>query len=164
MDGDSSTDSPIPMTEPSPTRIAMWSGPRNISTALMRSWENRADTAVVDEPYYGVYLTLTGLDHPGRSEFLPYLQCDPAAVAAELTGPVPGGKSIFYQKHMAHHILPGIDHGWMDSVTHAFLIRDPAAVLVSYTKSRQEVTLDDLGRKAGPPTSGDRRRSDSGLT
>lgn len=123
----------------------MWSGPRNISTALMRAWGNRSDTAVIDEPFYGAYLTRTGLDHPGRSAFLPKLEADPDAVIAGLMGPVPNGKAIYYQKHMAHHMLPGIDRGWMAGTSHAFLIRDPAAVLISYTKSRETVTLDDLG-------------------
>ncbi len=133
------------MTDPSPTRIAMWSGPRNISTALMRAWENRPDTAVVDEPFYGAYLARTGIDHPGRDCFLPMLNTDPEAVVQGLMGEVPRGSAIYYQKHMAHHLPPDMDHGWLAGVTNAFLIRDPAAVLTSYAKARPDVTLDDLG-------------------
>ena len=133
------------MTDPRPTRIAMWSGPRNISTALMRAWENRRDTAVIDEPFYGAYLVRTGIDHPGRDCFLPMLSTDPDAVVRGLIGDVPRQRAIYYQKHMAHHLPPDIDRGWMESVTNAFLIRDPAAVLVSYAKARPDVTVDDLG-------------------
>lgn len=99
----------------------------------------------MDEPFYGVYLSRTGLDHPGRSTFLPALETDPAIVAQSLTAPLPDGRRILYQKHMAHHLLPGMDRNWMTGATHAFLIRDPAAALISYAKERAAVTLDDLG-------------------
>ena len=85
----------------------MWSGPRNISTAMMRSFENRLDTAVSDEPFYAAYLASTGLIHPQRHEILESQPRDWRAVVAEITGPVPGGRSVWYQKHMTHHILPG---------------------------------------------------------
>ena len=127
------------------TRIAMWSGPRNISTAMMRSFENRPDTVVVDEPFYAAYLARTGLDHPMRDEVLASQPTDAGAVAAALTGPVPGGRPVFYQKHMTHHMLPGMDLGWAGSCVNAFLIRDPAQVLASYTAKRGEVTLADIG-------------------
>src|SRR5271157_3478903 len=97
----------------SPIRIAMWSGPRNISTAMMRAFENRPDTAVVDEPFYAAYLARTGLDHPLRAEVLAAQPTDPNAVVAHLLGPVPGGKPLFYQKHMTHHMLPGFDRDWI---------------------------------------------------
>ena len=126
-------------------RIAMWSGPRNISTALMRAFENRADCAVVDEPLYAHYLAETGHDHPMRAEVLASQPNDWRTVAAALTGPIPGGAQVFYQKHMSHHLLPGIEREWMRGITHAFLIRDPRAMLASYRQKREEVSLTDLG-------------------
>ena len=128
-----------------PLRIAMWSGPRNISTALMRSWENRGDCAVVDEPLYAHYLAHTGLQHPGRDAIIAAGETDWRKVAARLTGPVPEGKPIWFQKHMTHHLLPHIARDWLDGLTHVFLIRDPRAVLVSYIKTRRQVTAEDLG-------------------
>lgn len=128
-----------------PLRLAMWSGPRNISTAMMRSWENRGDCAVVDEPLYAHYLAHTGLDHPGREQVVAAGETNWRKVAAYLTGPVPDGKAIFYQKHMTHHLLPHIGRAWLAGLTHVFLIRDPRAVLVSYIRTRREVTAEDLG-------------------
>src|SRR5688572_30721686 len=93
---------------PEPVRIAMWSGPRNISTALLRSWENREDTVVVDEPFYANYLARTGVDHPGREEVITAGETDWRRVIDSLIGPLPNGSSISYQKHMAHHLLPEI--------------------------------------------------------
>lgn len=126
-------------------RIAMWSGPRNISTAMMRSFENRPDTAVVDEPFYAAYLAKTGLDHPMRDEVLASQPTDWESVVGQLLGDVPKGRPVFYQKHMTHHMLPGFGLGWMGEHKNAFLIRDPAAVLASYTVKRGEVTLADIG-------------------
>lgn len=129
-----------------PIRIAMWSGPRNISTAMMRAWENRPDTAVVDEPFYAVYLARTGLDHPGRADVLASQSTDWRTVAALLAdGPVPGGRAVFYQKHMTHHMLPGVGLDWTDGVRNAFLIRDPAEVVASYVQRRGSVDLADIG-------------------
>jgi hypothetical protein len=126
-------------------RIAMWSGPRNISTAMMRAFENRPDTAVVDEPFYAAYLAATGLDHPMRDEVLASQSQDWGEVAASLTGEAPGGAGVFYQKHMTHHMLPGVSLDWAGQCRNAFLIRDPAAVLASYTVKRESVTLADIG-------------------
>jgi hypothetical protein len=123
----------------------MWSGPRNISTALMRSFGNRPDTAVVDEPLYAHYLATTGLDHPGRAAVVAAQSTDWRVVVDDLLGSVPGGRSVWYQKHMTHHLLPDIGRGWLAEVTHAFLVRDPAYVVTSYAKVRGEPTLDDLG-------------------
>jgi len=128
-----------------PLRIAMWSGPRNISTALMRSFENRGDCAVWDEPLYAHYLSVTGLDHPGRVEIVARHEADWRKVAEACAGPIPDGRTVFYQKHMAHHLLPGIDRGWLDRVENCFLIRDPAEVAVSYARTRENPTLADLG-------------------
>lgn len=128
-----------------PIRIAMWSGPRNISTAMMRSFEARGDTAVSDEPFYAAYLARTGIDHPMREEVMASQPRDPAAVAALLLGPVPGNKPIWYQKHMTLHLLAGDALEWMGHVRNAFLIRDPASVLASYALKRDDVTLEDIG-------------------
>jgi hypothetical protein len=125
--------------------IAMWSGPRNISTAMMRAWENREDTLVWDEPLYAHYLKETGLDHPGREQVIAAGDPDWQTVAAKATGPVPHGKTIFYQKHMTHHLLPGIGRDWLTRLTHCFLIRNPHEVLLSYIKTRANVTLEDIG-------------------
>lgn len=127
-------------------RIAMWSGPRNISTAMMRAWENRPDCVVIDEPLYAVYLAATGLDHPARDDVIAAGDTDARRVADALTtGPVPAGRSIWYQKHMTHHLLPGMDLGWVHALTNVFLIRDPREVVESYLKSRAEVVPEDIG-------------------
>jgi hypothetical protein len=126
-------------------RIAMWSGPRNISTAMMRSFGARPDTAVIDEPFYAVYLAKTGLNHPMRDEVLASQSQEWREVVRQLLGPVPDGKQVFYQKHMTHHMLPEIGRDWVAQVRNAFLIRDPAAVLASYIQKRGEATLADIG-------------------
>jgi hypothetical protein len=123
----------------------MWSGPRNISTAMMRSFGNRADTAVVDEPFYAAYLAATGLDHPLRAEVLASQQKDWRDVAAALLGPIPGWRPVFYQKHMTHHMLADFGLAWADTCRNAFLIRAPEAVLASYVVKRESVTLADIG-------------------
>jgi len=128
-----------------PVRIAMWSGPRNISTALMRSFGARPDTAVIDEPFYAAYLAVTGLQHPLTHEILASQPNDWRDVVTSLLGPVPGGKPICYQKHMTHHMLPGFGRHWVGRMRNAFLIREPAAVLASYVLKRGEVTLADIG-------------------
>jgi Sulfotransferase domain len=126
-------------------RIAMWSGPRNISTAMMRSWGNRADTAVVDEPLYSYYLQATGKKHPGAEEVILSGETDWRKLAPGLTSDPPGGKHIFYQKQMTHHLLPEIDRGWLGNLTNCFLIREPAKVIVSYLKKNDDPVLEDLG-------------------
>ena len=112
----------------------MWSGPRNISTALMRSFGSRPDTAVCDEPLYAHYLSVRPVAHPGRDEIVARCETDWRKVAAFLTGPVPGGKAVFYQKHMAHHLLPEVGREWLAELTHAFLIRDPREMLASLAR------------------------------
>lgn len=128
-----------------PVRIAMWSGPRNISTAMMRSWEARGDCAVIDEPLYARYLKLTGAPHPGRDEVIVSHESELSRVVATLLGPVPGGKAVFYQKHMAHHLLPGDDTTWVASLTNAFLIRDPRAMLISLSRVTPNPGVRDTG-------------------
>src|SRR6187397_784387 len=127
------------------THIAMWSGPRNISTAMMRSFGIRPDTAVSDEPLYAHYLKVTGVAHPGRDDVLAAHESDWRRVAAELTGPIPGGRAIWYQKHMAHHLLPMIERGWLDRLTHAFLIREPDEMVASLLKTFPGAGLADTG-------------------
>lgn len=123
----------------------MWSGPRNISTAMMRSFGARSDTHVTDEPFYANYLRNTDVDHPGRDEILDAYPEDWKSVARWLTGPVPNGKAIWYQKQMTHHILPGMEGEWMDELDHAFLIRDPAAVIASFSKVIPDPNKSDIG-------------------
>lgn len=130
---------------PSPIRIAMWSGPRNISTAMMRAFENRGDCAVSDEPFYGAYLAVTGLDHPMRDAVIASQPQDWRAVANDLVGPVPGSKPIWYQKHMTHHMVSGFGREWSDACVNAFLIRAPEAVLASYALKRESFSLDEIG-------------------
>ena len=127
---------------PHPLRIAMWSGPRNCSTALMRSWENRPDTEVWDEPFYAFYLRKTGLAHPGRDEILAryeehwptvvgqLLQDRPPHVPADTNAPTPA-PAIYFQKQMAHHLFPDQGRDWWPHLTHCFLIREPRAMLLS---------------------------------
>ncbi len=126
-------------------RIAMWSGPRNISTAMMRAWENRSDCAVWDEPLYGYYLYKTGLPHPGADEIIADQGHDWLGIVRHCTGEAPHRKSVFYQKHMTLHLLPEMDRGWLSKLTHCFLIRDPESVIASYAAVRDDVTLDDIG-------------------
>ena len=123
-------------------RLAMWSGPRNISTALMRSWENRPDTRVVDEPLYAYYLNETQLNHPGRDEVIAAGETSWRAVVDELTAPVTG---VYYQKHMTHHLIPQLPRDWIPSLTNVLLIRDPAEVIASYVRSRADVVAEDIG-------------------
>ena len=127
------------------TRIAMWSGPRNISTALMRAFENRSDCAVVDEPFYAAYLKATGLIHPMKDEVIGSQPTDWQEVAASLIGAAPGGKPVFYQKHMTHHMLPEFGRDWMEACANVFLIRRPEAVLASYARKREDFTLAEIG-------------------
>lgn len=126
-------------------RIAMWSGPRNLSTAMMYAFAARGDCAVVDEPFYAAYLAMTRLDHPMRKQILAAQPQDPETVVAQITGSVPGGLPHFYQKHMTQHMLPGIPRDWMRGVTNVFLIRHPARVIASYAAKREDPTLDDIG-------------------
>ncbi len=128
-----------------PIRIAMWSGPRNLSTAMMRSFGARHDTVVIDEPFYACYLRATGIDHPMRKEVLLAQPNDPYAVERVITGPVPHGAPVWYQKHMPHHMVEGVPRGWFGQMRHAILIRDPALVAASFEAGRPGSTLEDLG-------------------
>lgn len=126
-------------------RIAMWSGPRNVSTALMRSFEARGDCAVTDEPLYAYYLDRTGKPHPGREAVLASQPRSWREVVSTLLGPAPGGSRIWYQKHMAHHLLPEVELDWLGPLRHAFLIRDPAEMLASLLRVLPDPRLEDTG-------------------
>jgi hypothetical protein len=126
-------------------RLAMWSGPRNISTAMMRSWGNRDDTVVCDEPLYAHYLHATGKEHPGAKEIIAAGETDWRKVIADLTGEIPGGKRIYFQKQMTHHLLQHISREWLGKVTNFFLIRDPREMLNSYIKIVSQPSLEDTG-------------------
>jgi hypothetical protein len=121
----------------------MWSGPRNLSTAMMRSFGARTDTVVSDEPFYGAYLKDSGADQPMREEVIASMDCDWASIARTLSGP--GSAPIWYQKHMAHHMVGPVAYDDLPGFRHAFLIRDPARVIASYANKRVTVTLADLG-------------------
>jgi len=126
-------------------RIAMWSGPRNLSTAMMYAFGARDDMAVIDEPFYAAYLAATGLKHPMRAAILESQPSDPDAVVRALTGPIPAERPHFYQKHMCQHMLPGFPRGWMAQVTNVFLVRHPARVIESFGKKYDNPTLADIG-------------------
>lgn len=123
----------------------MWSGPRNISTAMMRAWENRGDCQVVDEPFYAHYLHTTALDHPMRREVLQSQSRSSTDVIEELLAPLPAGIDCQYQKHMAQHMIGGVETDWYAQVRHAFLIRNPAEMIASYSEKRELTGAADLG-------------------
>ena len=129
-------------------RIAMWSGPRNISTAMMRAFGQRADCAVTDEPFYAAYLAATKLVHPMTEAVLASQPTDWRTVAATLLGPPPGARPVWYQKLMTHHMLPAFGRDWTDGVVNAFLIRAPEAALMSYAQKRGDFSLDEIGLPA----------------
>lgn len=125
--------------------IAMWSGPRNLSTAMMYAFAARGDCAVWDEPFYAAYLRETGMDHPMRAEIIAAHEADPARVAAACAAAPAGGEPLFYQKHMTLHMIAGFDRGFMRACANVFLIRHPARVVASYAKKREGPTLADIG-------------------
>jgi len=125
-------------------RIGMWSGPRNISTALMRAWDSRPATFVTDEPLYSHYLATTGADHPARDLILEGQERDWREVVAWLTGPIPEGRGTWYQKHMGHHLTPDVDRDWIWKLRNCFLIREPREMITSYIRIVPEPTPHDL--------------------
>lgn len=130
---------------PDPKRIAMWSGPRNLSTAMMYSFAARGDCQVWDEPFYAAYLQKTGMDHPMRDEVIAAGLTDPKAVASACLAALNAEQSLFYQKHMTLHMVPEFDRGFMRGLTNVFLIRHPARVIASYAKKREAPELADIG-------------------
>ena len=119
----------------------------------MRAWGNRADTVVIDEPFYAYFLKATAKKHPGADEVIAQGETDWRKVVEQLTGPIPESRpqgpshigKIFFQKQMTHHLLPEIDRKWIGEVTNCFLIRDPREVILSYIKKNPEPALEDLG-------------------
>lgn len=126
-------------------RVGMWSGPRNISTAMMRAWENRPDTVVVDEPLYAAYLDRTGVEHPMREEVIASQPTELDAAVAALTEPLPEGRSVHYAKHMSHHVSREMDLDWTLGFANVLLVRDPAEVVASYVRARESCEPDDIG-------------------
>ena len=126
-------------------KIAMWSGPRNLSTAMMYAFGARVDCAVSDEPFYAAYLNATGITHPMNAEILASQPIDPASVASHCTGPTPNGKTHWYQKHMCQHMIDGFPLDWAVDFKNVFLIRHPARVIASYAAKREKPTLTDIG-------------------
>ena len=126
-------------------RIAMWSGPRNLSTAMMRSFGSRSDTFVTDEPFYGCFLTDTGLQHPMREEVIASMDCDWRSVMDTLSGDAPDGSPIWYQKHMWHMMVGPIGYEDFAGFRHAFLIREPERMIASYLKKREAARFEDFG-------------------
>ena len=126
-------------------RVAMWSGPRNLSTAMMRSFENRPDTVVVDEPLYASYLARTGLDHPAREQVLASQPTDYDEAVRRLEAPLAAGRTVHYAKHMTHHLAEDDDLGWTLRFRNVLLIRDPAEVVASYVRSRETCEPADIG-------------------
>jgi Sulfotransferase domain len=126
-------------------RIAMWSGPRNLSTAMMRSFGSRSDTFVSDEPFYGCFLKHGGADHPMREQVIAAMDCDWHSVMGSLRGPIPGGAPVWYQKHMWHHMAGPIGYDDFAGFTHAFLIREPEQMIASYLRKRESAAFEDFG-------------------
>jgi len=126
-------------------RIAMWSGPRNLSTTMMRSFGARPEAVCVDEPFYAAWLTASGEVHPMQAEVLASQSSDPAVVASEMLAPLPPGKTLFYQKQMTHHMLESFPLDWAGGVRHAFLVRHPARVIASYVKKMDTLSLEAIG-------------------
>lgn len=126
-------------------RIAMWSGPRNLSTAMMYSFAARSDFAVWDEPFYAAYLKQSGSDHPMKDDIISTHESDPHVVARLCSGSNPREKPHFYMKHMPLHMLPGFPQEWAHDCVNVHLIRHPARVIASYAAKREKPTLDDIG-------------------
>jgi hypothetical protein len=125
------------------TRLCLWSGPRNVSTAILYSFAQRADTRVVDEPLYAHYLRVSGADHPGRDEVLAAMEQDGAKVVRDVVlGPC--DRPVLFQKHMAHHLVE-LDRGFLAQTTNVLLIRDPAEVVVTLSRQVKEPALRDVG-------------------
>ena len=125
--------------------VACWSGPRNISTALMRSWSSRSDTFVTDEPFYAYYLSETKLKHPMHMEIINKYSTDYIKIVNYLNSKTPDGKKIWYQKHMAHHILNLNDIEWITNFENCILLRHPKEVISSYSNKNKLNSFEELG-------------------
>ena len=122
----------------------MWSGPRNLSTAMMRSFGSRADTFVSDEPFYGAFLKTTGADHPMRDEVIAAMDCDWRSVMASLSGPTRDGSPVWYQKQMWHHMAGPVGYDDFAGFAHAFLIREPERMIASYLRKREAAVFENF--------------------
>jgi len=125
--------------------VACWSGPRNISTALMRSWSSRKDTFVTDEPFYAYYLKETKLKHPQFREIINNYSTNYNEVVNYLINKIPNDKRIWYQKHMAHHILDLKNINWVNNCENCILLRHPKEVISSYSKKNKLNSVEELG-------------------
>lgn len=123
----------------------MWSGPRNLSTAMMRSFGSRGDTYVSDEPFYGCFLKTTGADHPMRDEVIEGMDCNWQTVMATLRGEAADRSPVWYQKHMWHHMAGPIGYDDFAGFTHAFLIRSPEQMIASYLRKRDVAEFEGFG-------------------
>ena len=123
----------------------MWSGPRNLSTAMMYAFGNRADFAVWDEPFYAPYLVATGADHPMRADIIASHETDPEVVGRRCLDTISAQRPHFYMKHMPHHMIDGFPLDWTKDCINIHLIRHPARVIASYGAKRDEMTLEDIG-------------------
>jgi len=127
-------------------RIGMWASPRCLSTVLLRSWSNRPDTFVQDEPLYPHYLLVSGRQDPGREAVLNHYETDWVKIVEQLIhGEIPNSKLIYYQKFMVYRLLPHIDMDWISGLTNCFLIREPRQMLLSYLKLWPNPTVETLG-------------------
>ncbi|MFK7745024.1 MAG: HAD family hydrolase [Roseobacter sp.] len=124
-------------------RIAMWSGPRNLSTAMMYSFGARADFSIMDEPFYAPFLAATGNDHPMRDQIIAAHEINPQAVARDCLSPQ--DTPHLYMKHMPHHMLPDFPMDWAKNCVNVHLIRHPARVIASYSAKWEGLTADDIG-------------------
>ncbi len=124
-------------------RISLWSGPRNVSTALMYSFAQRPDTSVLDEPLYAHYLRVSGAQHPGREEVLASMGQDGAVIAEDLCC-ADFGNPVLFIKNMAHHLV-ALDLSFLDELHNILLIRNPAEMLPSLCKQIPQPTLSDTG-------------------
>ena len=126
--------------------IAMWSGPRNLSTALMYSFENRGDTKIEDEPFYGYFLSNNQIMHPDRDVIINIMETDKYKLISYLSDIENlQNERIWYQKQMTHHINITDDISWIKHITNCFLIRDPMDVIISYKKIYSEVSMNLIG-------------------
>ncbi len=126
-------------------RIACWSGPRNISTALMRSWSSRESTFVSDEPFYAYYLKEKAVKHPMHKEIIEYYPNQYEDIVMSLTSKIPENKEHWYQKHMAHHLIDFENISWIQEFENCILIRHPKDVISSYIKKNNLTHIDELG-------------------
>ena len=125
-------------------KIAMWSGPRNMSTVLMRSFSSRPDCKVVDEPFYAAYLLATGAKHPLRDSIIESQSTNAKIISKEC---IEGNssKKIEYQKHMTHHMIKAFDRSFIYKLSNVFLIRSPEKVVKSLGLKLQNYQLKDTG-------------------